>query len=222
MDLRAGLRSGRWGARGWRVLCYGQSRRGGPFHEKKGLMYPPSKRFNNVSESRVSIGPETRVATLLDDYPELEEVLIAMAPPFEKLRNPILRRSVAKVASLKQAAAVAGLPVGDVVNALRHVVDQEAIEIPGDSADTSYFGEEPGWFRSQSLVCTLEERDIDPDTMALTKLLDEARKLQSGEMLVLITDFLPAPGIDIIRKRGFLVWATRAGGEVIRTYVSAP
>ncbi|MHC4830644.1 MAG: DUF1858 domain-containing protein [Planctomycetota bacterium] len=42
------------------------------------------------------ITPETKVAQLLQHYPELEETLIAMAPAFKKLRNPVLRRSVAK------------------------------------------------------------------------------------------------------------------------------
>ena len=52
------------------------------------------------------IDETTKVAALLDAYPELEGVLIGIAPPFKKLRNPVLRRSVAKVASLRQAAAV--------------------------------------------------------------------------------------------------------------------
>ena len=47
------------------------------------------------------IEPVTKIAALLDHYPELEDVLIGMAPPFKKLKNPILRKSVAKVASLQ-------------------------------------------------------------------------------------------------------------------------
>jgi hypothetical protein len=70
------------------------------------------------------ITPSTKVADLLKRYPELEDLLISMAPPFRKLKNPVLRRSVAKVASLSQAAAVARLPVADVVNKLRSAVGQ--------------------------------------------------------------------------------------------------
>ena len=57
------------------------------------------------------ITAETKIAALLKHYPGLEDHLIGMAPPFKKLKNPILRRSVAKVASLHQAAAVGRLPV---------------------------------------------------------------------------------------------------------------
>jgi len=173
-----------------------------------------------VNDPVFSIDPETKVAALLDHYPELEDVLIAIAPPFKKLRNPILRRSVARVTSLRQAAAVAGLPVDEVVNTLRGSVGQGTIAVNPTRSDMSYFRERPPWFDLEKLVFTLEERELDPDTMPLTELLAKAQKLQSGEMLVLVTDYLPAPGIDIIKKRGFLVWATREGDEIIKTYVS--
>jgi hypothetical protein len=68
-----------------------------------------------VSHHRAPIEPLMKVATLLQDYPELEEALIEIAPPFRKLRNPVLRRSVAKVTSLRQAAAVAQIDVSDLV-----------------------------------------------------------------------------------------------------------
>lgn len=49
----------------------------------------------------IEITPSTTVYAILDSYPELEEVLIGMAPAFKKLKNPILRNTVAKVATLK-------------------------------------------------------------------------------------------------------------------------
>ena len=53
----------------------------------------------------------TKVAALLSAHPELEDLLISMSPAFIKLRNPVLRRSVARVATLRQAAAVGKLDV---------------------------------------------------------------------------------------------------------------
>ena len=46
------------------------------------------------------IGPETTVGAMIEAYPELESVLVEMAPAFAKLRNPVVRRTVAKVATL--------------------------------------------------------------------------------------------------------------------------
>ena len=58
---------------------------------------------------RPLITPETKVGALLDAYPELEAVLIELAPPFRKLKNPVLRRTVARLTSLAQAAKVGRL-----------------------------------------------------------------------------------------------------------------
>ena len=60
-------------------------------------------------KSGEAISPEMKVATLLKEYPSLEDTLYEIAPAFSKLRNPILRRTVAKATSLRQAAKVAGV-----------------------------------------------------------------------------------------------------------------
>lgn len=52
----------------------------------------------------MEINLQTKVAELLGAYPQLEEQLLKLSPTFAKLKNPILRRTVAKVTSLQQAA----------------------------------------------------------------------------------------------------------------------
>ena len=64
-----------------------------------------------MASGNIDITPETTVHRLLEAYPELEETLIGIAPPFKKLRNPLLRRSVAKVASLRHISSVGGVPL---------------------------------------------------------------------------------------------------------------
>ena len=46
------------------------------------------------------ITPKTKVLELIETYPELEDVLIEYAPAFKNLKNPVLRRTVAKIATL--------------------------------------------------------------------------------------------------------------------------
>ena len=164
------------------------------------------------------IEPETKVAALLDHYPELEDVLIKMAPPFEKLRNPILRKSVAKVATLRQAAAVGRIPVDELVRRLRTVVGQAESEVPGSQdRERDYFTERPEWFGEDKVVETFVETDLDPNVMPLTPLLQRARKMQEGEIIELVTTYLPAPGIDIMKKKGFEAWSV-SQAELIKTY----
>src|SRR5205814_640770 len=95
--------------------------------------------------------PSTKIGELLDRYPELEGILIELAPPFKKLRNPLLRKGVAKVVSLKQAAAVGGVPVNDLVNKLRAAIGQEAIASEDASESISYFSGQPEWFAAAKI-----------------------------------------------------------------------
>ncbi len=171
------------------------------------------------------ITPSTKVAALLDHYPELEDVLIGIAPPFKKLKNPFLRRGVAKVASLRQVAAVGRVPVDELVNQVRAAVGQEAIAVEDTGGTASYFVAQPAWFDRTKVVATIDERErsaSDPDTMTITKVLPAATRLQQTEILELITTFLPAPGIDVTKSKGYLVWSVQEEGELIRTYVTKP
>jgi len=172
-----------------------------------------------MSTDEFPITPATKVAALLDHYPQLEDTLIEMAPPFKKLRNPILRRSVAKVASLRQAAKVGRLPAHQVVNALRAAVGQPPLDPePGDEIE-AYFTEQPAWFDDSHIVSTLDgQTDVADDTMAITAVLKQGNDLRPDEILALHTTFLPVPGIDIMRAKGFRTWSIEDAPDQIRTY----
>ena len=173
--------------------------------------------------NQVSIDESTKVAALLDSYPELEDVLIGIAPPFKKLRNPILRRSVAKVASLRQAAAVARMSVVELVNRLRAEVGQPPIGQADSNAETAYLGMRPEWFDAANVVESIEEQSLPDDgPMPLVTLLKRANDLKGSEIIELRSNFLPAPGIDAMSKKGFLVWTKEAEPGKFRTYFRKP
>jgi hypothetical protein len=176
-----------------------------------------------MTDDDFSIKPSTKVGALLDRFPELEEVLIEIAAPFRKLRNPILRRSVAKVASLGQVAAVGRVPVDELVNSLRAAVGQEPIGSEDVDGAAAYFPSQPDWFDRTKIVASIDEREArDPDKMTLVTVLQTATRLQRTEIVELITTFLPAPGIDIMKRKGFLVWSVQERPDLIRTYFSKP
>ncbi len=178
-----------------------------------------------MPENDLSIEPSTKVGALLDRYPDLQDLLIEIAPPFKKLTNPILRRSIAKVASLRQAAAVGSVPIDDLVNRLRAEVGQPPIASEDDDASAAYFTDRPDWFDAAKIVATVDESQAsssDPDKMTLATVAQKAAPMLPGEILELVTTFLPAPGIDIMKKKGLLVWSVREQPELVRTYFSKP
>jgi hypothetical protein len=166
---------------------------------------------------RPPITKDMRVAVLLRDYPEVEEVLIGLAPAFKKLRNPVLRKSVARVATLRQAAAVGRMPSVTLVNALRVAVGQEPVAADVSDEET-YFGEQPEWFDADRVVVVLRDDELDPDVMPINPLLHAAKDLGEGEILELVTSHLPAPGIDNLRSKGYQTW-TVEDDQVLKTYV---
>ena len=174
-----------------------------------------------MTKTELEIVPSTTVNELLTAYPELEERLIGIAPPFKKLQNPLLRKSIAKVATIRNIASVGNIPVDELVNKLREEVGQSKSDEPYE--DETYFTSKPAWFSSDKVSVTIVEAEVeDKDSMTVVTVLREAKKLNAGEIIELITTFLPAPGIDSMRSKGYLVWTTRDDDNAIRTYFLKP
>ncbi len=58
----------------------------------------------------MEISLQTKIGHLLDDYPFLLEYLIKKSPKYSKLKNPLLRKTVAQFASIAKAASLGNLP----------------------------------------------------------------------------------------------------------------
>ncbi len=99
------------------------------------------------------IAPKTKVAELIEAYPQLEQVLIDYVPAFERLKNPVLRKTVARITTLQQAAAVGGVNVQDLVNHLRQEAGQ--VEFSG-AATAAYTTEQPNWYSEIRVVAGLD------------------------------------------------------------------
>ena len=54
--------------------------------------------------------------------------------------------------------------------------------------------------------------------MALVTLLGEAKHVAMGEIIELVTTFLPAPGIDVMKSKGYSAWTRNEGDDVIKSY----
>ena len=103
---------------------------------------------------------ETKVADLLKYYPELEDKLLELSPVFTKLKNPILRRTVAKVTSLQQAAGVAGISPAFLIQELRFTAGLSTYYKGSIENDQVEFQDTPSWFDQQRVKKTLDVRPI--------------------------------------------------------------
>ena len=170
-----------------------------------------------MSKNKLEITPSVTVHSLLNEYPELEEVLIGIAAPFKKLKNPILRKSIAKIATIKHIASVGGVPLDELIEKLQEAVGQSGTK--ESYRDQNYFGKQPNWFSPEKIVLSIDEEKLeDQNRMTLTIILKEAKRVNKGEIIELVTSFLPAPGIDILKSKSYSVWSKKEGEDLIKSY----
>jgi hypothetical protein len=168
-----------------------------------------------MSETKIIITPKARVGELLDAFPFLEKVLLEMSPAFEKLKNPILRKTVARVATLQQIAVVGGLNVDELVNRLREEAGQSAVEASGQ--DALYMSSvQPGWFSKDKIADSFDASPvISSGGSPMNEILQRTKLLKPGDIFELKTPFIPAPVLDMLREKGFIIYCIQIQNTVI-------
>jgi hypothetical protein len=147
-----------------------------------------------MKKNHIVISPKTKVLQLIETYPELEDVLIDYVPAFKKLKNPILRRTVAKIATLQQAASIGNVNVGDLINHLRKEVGQDLVK---NETDNTYNTQQPEWFDTTKIVQELDVRDmLAAGEHPVNQVMADLKKLPPDSIYKMIAPFLPAPLID--------------------------
>lgn len=150
---------------------------------------------------------ETKVADLLKYYPELEDKLLELSPVFSKLKNPILRRTVAKITSLQQAAEVAGISPAVLIQELRAAAGFYVYNIENIENNLDDQIEPPIWFDEQRIKNIFDVRPIlESGKSPMQEILKLSSNLDNDEILQIITSFKPVPIIEILKLRGFSVW----------------
>ncbi len=167
---------------------------------------------------KLIITPKTKIYDLLEAYPELEDLLISMAPEFVKLKNPLLRKTIAKVANISQAAAIGGLNVEQMVNQFREKVGLESIEQIDDSG-TKYNTSQPGWFETGTVVKVIDIREmLNRGEQPVHEVLSSVKALDENEILETIAPFIPAPLLDKSLSLGYRHWLDRKQEGEYRVY----
>ncbi|MCB2211436.1 DUF438 domain-containing protein [bacterium] len=83
----------------------------------------------------VTISADTRIHDLLQTYPWLADRLIELSSNFKPLKNPVMRNTIGRVATLRRAAAMGSLKLEDLLNAVADAIrEQEQIEVNVESS----------------------------------------------------------------------------------------
>jgi len=147
-----------------------------------------------MEKTKLIITPKTKVLELIEAYPHLEDVLIRYVPAFSKLKNPLLRRTVAKIATLQQAASIGNVKTGDLINLLRKETGQELMNA---TDDTTYNTNKPAWFEVALIEKEFDIREmLAAGEQPVNQVISDLNHLSKGKIYKLTSPFLPAPLID--------------------------
>ncbi|HKJ78032.1 MAG TPA: DUF1858 domain-containing protein [Prolixibacteraceae bacterium] len=167
-------------------------------------------------ENKLIITPKTKVLHLIESYPQLEDVLIEYAPAFKKLKNPVLRKTVAKIATLQQAASIGNVKVEDLINRLRKEVGQDVLNATENAA---YNTKQPGWFDETKIGNELNASEmLQAGEHPVNQVISDLKKLNPGEIYQLKAPFVPAPIIDKATSLGFKHWVNKKSEEEVFVY----
>lgn len=179
-------------------------------------------------QQKLIITPKTKILDLLTDYPELEQVLFGISPAFKQLKNPVLRRTVARVTTLQQAALVGGIKVEDLVNKLRQEAhagtDDLTAEFPGmETAGYATLQDVPEWFSPEKVTRHLDAREmLNRGEHPVGQVLADLHHLPDNEIYELVAPFFPAPLIDKASGIGFINYVVSASPEEFHVYFTKP
>jgi len=74
----------------------------------------------------MELNAKTKINDLLKQYPFLEDYLITLSSRFKGLKNPIMRKTMGKVATLEMAASVSGLDLDTLISSLTAEIDKQS------------------------------------------------------------------------------------------------
>lgn len=154
----------------------------------------------------MDINLQTKIATLLTAYPQLESTLLELSPLFTKLSNPLLRRTVAKVTSIQQAANIAGISPVDMMMRLRKDAGLNPLTISGiEVVDDPKV--EPAWFKHNKVVLRYDATPmIEQGKSPMSEIIKLVEGLKDGDILELSAPFKPEPIMELLQSKGYKVW----------------
>jgi uncharacterized protein (DUF2249 family) len=192
-----------------------------------------------ASSSSVPVAPGDRVSDVLARDEALVDVFVRAAPHFSKLRNRAMRRVMARLITVEQAARTAGIPSEKLVRDLNSALGFAEKADDGAPSSTATIAEatgsagpgpggrgQPGGAVRQAADAAspgrpadapVSEVDVREDLRSgnepFSKIMAAVAALGDGEILRLRTTFEPVPLFTVLGKRGFVHESEEHGAD---------
>jgi uncharacterized protein (DUF2249 family) len=167
----------------------------------------------------MKITADMKIADVIGKHPELLHVLVAQSPAFQKLKNPLLRRTFAKLVTVEQAASLANMPAQTLLEALNRALGEEYVaeapSAPPAAAPGAAAPEPPPpWLDESVVTATLDARPFQTQGKdPFSEIMRAVAPVQPGQIFRLQNTFPPLPLYEVLGRRGFVHWARQEGPE---------
>jgi len=163
------------------------------------------------ARTSTSVKATDRVNDVLARDESLVEVFVRHSAHFEKLRNVTMRRVMARLVTVAQAARIAGVQVDALVDDLNDALGLEAgSPIALDEATEEECYHRPAALREVELDV---REDMRTGREPFSRIMAAVAKLGADEALHLSTIFEPVPLFGLLGKRGFIHETARNGAH---------
>ncbi len=160
-----------------------------------------------------------RISVVLGRDERLLDVLLAASPAFVHLKNPIMRKTMAKVATVEHAARVAGIDAQALLDRLNRALLGDAYE--PTFATKAAPAEEPSEPKPALVADARPEQIVDCDVREdllagrepLARILGAAAHLGEGQLLKIRAIFEPAPLYTVLGKKGLAHFTERLADD---------
>lgn len=155
----------------------------------------------------MEITGKTKLFEVLATYPQLEDQIIQAAPAFKNLKNPILRRTVGRLATVEKVAEIGELDVFTFINLLRRNVGQTElvptvqVELSPALLGKKAAEEMPDWIQGEPEFTVNGSELLANGAVPLHAINECLQKLSPGRYVLLLTDFEPKPMIEAVQRQ---------------------
>jgi uncharacterized protein (DUF2249 family) len=167
------------------------------------------------------INSETRISKLIEVNKETIDIISSINKHFRKLKNPILRKTLASRVTIADAARIGGVTVELMIEKLQ-TIGFETLEKNVSESNTQN--------KKNRTINNIEmkretiiELDVRPilakGTDPFKSIMAELDKMADGSTLMIINSFEPIPLLNILKTKGYTYETERPEDGVVHTFL---
>lgn len=173
------------------------------------------------------IRPDDRVADVLARDERLVDVFVSVSSHFNKLRNPTLRKVMARLVTVEQAARVAGVDAVELLGRLNRALGLEAEAAAGErrppleTAELRPLPAHIATLPAERIVDLDVREDLGRGAEPFSRIMEARRRVPAGGVLRLRAPFEPAPLYAVMARYGFERFTERLSDDDWRVWFVA-